>query len=91
MQFEWSEAKRQSNLRKHGIDFRDFAGIFAGITKPVRDDRHSYGEERFLTLGLLDEHVVAVVHTETSNIIRVISIRKATKREQAMFFEGLEN
>ena len=46
------------------------------------DDREDYGEERFVTFGLLDGRVVAVVHTETEDTIRVISIRKAKKREQ---------
>lgn len=55
------------------------------------DDRRDYGEERFVTLGLLEGRVVAVVHTETADTIRVISIRKATKHEQALFFEGIQD
>lgn len=52
--------------------------------------RFAYGEERFVTLGLLDGRVVAVAHTETTDIIRVISMRKATKREQAFFFKAFK-
>ena len=44
----------------------------------VEDDRFDYGEERFVTFGLLQGHVVAVVHTESENYIRIISARKAT-------------
>ena len=44
-----------------------------------------------LTFGLLYDRVVSVVHTETADTIRVISIRKATKREQALFFEGIQD
>lgn len=55
------------------------------------DDRKDYGEERFVTFGLLDSRVVAVAHTETADTIRVISIRKATKREQALFFKGIQD
>ncbi len=49
------------------------------------------GEERFVTFGLLEDRVVAVAHTETADTIRVISIRKAKKHEQALFFEGLQD
>lgn len=91
MRFEWDERKRKSNLRKHGIDFVGCEAIFAGTVKTTIDDRADYGEERFVTFGLLDDRVVAVVHTEAADTIRVISIRKATKREQALFFEGIQN
>lgn len=89
MKVEWDERKRKINLRKHGIDFVGCETIFAGTTKMMIDDRENYGEERFVTLGLLDGRVVVVAHTETADTIRVISIRKATKREQTLFFEGL--
>jgi uncharacterized protein (DUF4415 family) len=45
--FSWDEAKRLSNLRKHGIDFRDSPKIFRGFTLTAEDDRESYGERRF--------------------------------------------
>jgi len=89
MHFEWDERKRKSNLRKHGIDFIGCEAIFAGTVKTMIDDRADYEEERFVTFGLFDGRVVAVVHTEAADTIRVISIRKATKREQALFFEGI--
>ena len=91
MRFEWDERKRKSNLRKHRIDFLGCEAIFAGTVKTVIDDRADYGEERFVTFGLLDNRVVAMVHTETADTIRVISIRKATKREQTLFFEGIQD
>jgi len=89
MKFEWDETKRRINLQKRGIDFVGCEAIFAGTTKTTVDDREDYGEERFVTFGLLDDRVVAVVHTETADTIRVISIRKAKKHEQALFFEGI--
>lgn len=89
MKVEWDETKRRINLQKHGIDFVGCEAIFAGTTKTTVDDREDYGEERFVTFGLLDDRVVAVVHTETADTIRVISIRKAKKHEQALFFEGI--
>lgn len=91
MKIEWDERKRKSNLRKHGIDFVGCEAIFAGTVKTMIDDRADYGEERFVTFGLLNGRVVAVVHTEAADTIRIISIRKATKREQALFFEGIQD
>jgi len=46
MLFEWDEAKRAANLRKHGIDFRDAGLVFAGATVTREDRHHSYGEQR---------------------------------------------
>lgn len=90
MKFDWGEEKREINLRKHGIDFMDCEEIFAGPTATILDDRYHYDEERFVTFGLLADHVVAVAHTETADTIRVISIRKATKREQKLFFQTVQ-
>jgi uncharacterized DUF497 family protein len=87
MQFEWDEAKRRSNIRRHGIDFLAARMVFAGETITLLDDRFGYGESRFLTLGLLWGRVVAVAHTETNEIIRIISIRKASKNEETIYFE----
>lgn len=50
--FIWHEKKRRTNLTKHGIDFTDAETIFSGHTLTAEDDRHGYGEPRFLTLGL---------------------------------------
>ena len=80
-------AQRRSNLRKHGLDFRDAASIFAGATSTSSDDRFAYGEARFLSFGLLRGRVVVVAHTETADVIRIISIRKANRHEQACYFE----
>lgn len=91
MNLEWDERKRTANLRKHGIDFVGCEAIFDGVTKTMVDDRRDYGEERFVTFGLLEGRVVAVAHTETADTIRVISIRKATKHEQVLFFEGIQD
>ncbi len=53
VRFEWDEAKRKLNLRKHGVDFADLPPLFDGVTVTVLDDRFEYGEDRFLTLGVL--------------------------------------
>lgn len=87
MRFEWNEDKRQVNLRKHGLDFRDTEKVFAGRTVTVEDTRYDYGEVRFITLGLLQKTVVVIVHTEQVDTIRVISMRKANKYEEQHYFE----
>jgi uncharacterized DUF497 family protein len=84
--FSWHETKRLANLRKHGIDFRDAPKIFHGFTLTAEDDRESYGERRFLTLGLLEDQVVSVAHTEREEDVRIISIRKATRHEARFYF-----
>ena len=50
MEFTWSEAKRNANLEKHGVDFVDAPLVFEGVTFTFEDDRFSYGEQRFVTL-----------------------------------------
>ena len=86
MRFEWNKAKRRSNLHRHGIDFADAERVFAGETVTFLDDRFEYGETRFLTFGLLWEEVVAIVHTETDDVIRVISVRRASRNEEESYF-----
>ena len=89
MRFEWDESKRESNLLKHGIDFGDVEKVFAGKTVTIFDDRFDYGEDRFITLGLLDGRVVVIIHTEADELIRIISARKATKNEEISYFEEI--
>jgi hypothetical protein len=89
MKFMWDEAKRLNNVHKHGIDFIGCESIFAGLTLTMEDDRFDYGEQRFVTLGLLEGRVVVVVRTEANEVIRIISTRKAKRREQALYFKGI--
>ena len=87
MRYEWDESKRQSNIQKHGIDFAGIERVFGGYTVTIMDDRFDYGESRFITLGLLSSRVVVITHTETDEVIRIISVRKATKNEEANYFK----
>lgn len=91
MEFEWDETKRLTNLRKHGIDFIDVPIVFDGYIVTVADERFNYGEQRFVTFGLLQGRVVAIVHTERDECTRIISARKASKYEQQIYFEELSN
>ena len=89
MQFVWDEAKRISNLEKHGLDFADAHRVLAGAMIVFEDMRESYGEQRMIGLGMLDSLVVVVVHLEDDNTIRVVSMRGGTKRETALYFQQL--
>ncbi len=89
LRFIWSERKRVENLARHGFDFVDAHGVFEGPTFTFEDNRFDYAEQRFVTLGLLEDVVVSIVHTETLLVIRMISFRKATTREQAIYFEQI--
>ena len=89
MEFEWDEAKRQSNLNQHGIDFIGIEQVFAGDTVTILDDRFDYGEARFVTFGLLEGRVVGIAHTETDEVIRIISVRKATRHEESSYFKEI--
>jgi len=76
-------------METHGFDFVDAPRVFEGPTFTYEDDRFDYSEQRFVTLGLLDDLVVSIVHTESVRHIRIISFRKATKYEQAIYFKNL--
>jgi uncharacterized DUF497 family protein len=89
MVFEWDNKKRASNVKKHGIDFINAQTVFDGFTLTIEDDRYEYGEKRFVTFGMLEGRVVAVVHTETQETIRIISIQKATKYEEKAYFSQI--
>jgi uncharacterized protein len=90
VRFEWDERKRQSNLEKHRVDFADLEVVFAGETLTVLDDRFEYAEHRFITLGLLRGIILTIAHTETDEVIRIISARRATRYEQETYFKKIK-
>ena len=89
--FEWNEEKLLSNITKHGFDFIGVETVFDGAIVTILDDRFDYGEERFITFGLFDGRSVAIVHTETETMIRIISVRKATTNEEENYFKAIGN
>ena len=91
MRFEWDERKRLENLKKHGLDFADAEDVFSGESVTVRDERFDYGETRYVTFGLLSEVVVALAHTENDDLIRIISFRKATFREEGYYYAKIRD
>jgi uncharacterized protein len=91
MEFTWSERKRSLNLQQHGLDFVDAVAVFEGLTFTYEDDRFSYREQRFVTLGLLAGVPVSIIHTETEHEIRIISFRQATRREAQLYFSEVQD
>ncbi len=89
MRFEWDDAKSQGNFAKHGLDFADAELVFAGPCVTFVDDRFDYGEQRFVTLGLLAERLVTIAHAPRGEATRIISMRKANWREQKIYQKRL--
>lgn len=85
----WDEAKRRLNLEKHGIDFREAEDIFDSPTVTAEDTRSAYGEQRLVTLGVLNGVVVSMTYTERNGDMRVISIRKALKHETRSYLSKI--
>ena len=86
-EFEWDEAKRGSNLKKHGIDFKDTPDLFA---KPHLEDYDSdspVDEDRWRAIGLIGDRVVFCVYTERHNKRRIISARPANTEETVLYYE----
>jgi len=82
--FEWDPQKEKSNLEKHGVSFLEAASAFRDLLSITIDDPlHSNHEERVVLVGRSHkERLVVVVHTERGDNIRIISARKATKKER---------
>ena len=91
MIFDWDENKRLINLQVHGIDFTDVWRVFENETYTILDDRFEYEEIRYLSVGLLFGDIVAVSHTETAEINRIISVRRAEKYEQEKYFREIRD
>ena len=83
MQFQWDPRKNETNIVKHGIDFADAPRLFSVPMRTFLDTREDHGEDRWIGLGMLGNHVVVVAFTEPDEeTIRIISIRPALPREQ---------
>ena len=88
IEFEWDERKNQENLRKHGIAFQEAETVFSDEHALLIDDsEHSGIEDRFVLLGLsADLHTLVVCHCyRCGSVIRIISARKATRREREQY------
>jgi uncharacterized DUF497 family protein len=88
--FEWDDHKNASNKRKHGVSFEEAQTVFFDEKAIEFDDPdHSIQEERFILLGLSQSLKVLVVchcYRRDQSKIRIISARKATRKEQGVYF-----
>lgn len=95
IQFEWDALKAKSNLRKHGVRFEDAMLVFADPFALSEQDHDEGGELRWQTLGLVAGIVlVLVAHTVreegADEIIRIISARRATRKERTRYEQNRE-
>jgi uncharacterized DUF497 family protein len=90
MRYTYDPKKQSANLKKHGYDFEAVPEVIeSGRTVIFEDRRFDYGEKRFITFGLLHGEVVVITTTETDDEIRIISMRKAEKHEQKIYYSNL--
>jgi hypothetical protein len=89
LSFTWHPEKAESNARKHGVTFIEAMTTFADpLSITITDPDHSIGECRFLLLGQsLQGRLLVVAHTERDDEIRLISARKATRKEKSDYEE----
>ena len=90
MDFDWDSEKAAENVAKHGVTFEEAGSIFSdplAITFP--DPDHSIGEERVLTFGISSQgRLLAVISTDRSDTLRIVSARTTTRRERGIYEQG---
>ncbi len=87
MKYEWDENKRIANLAKHGVDFIEAENFDWSSAIETIDDRFNYIEDRWIALGLIDSRLHVLIYTMRGENIRLISLRKANKREKDYYEE----
>jgi uncharacterized protein len=86
--YQWDRSKAGENLKKHGVDFADAVGVFEDAMALTIEDPVTSEEPRWLTLGTdFGGRLLVVVYTYRGEAVRVISARKATKKERE-YYEG---
>jgi uncharacterized protein len=88
VEYTWDEAKRATNLAKHGVDFAIVQGFdwLSAITEP--DRRRNYGEERARSTGLIGDRLFVLIHTLRGAKVRIISLRAANRKETLRYAES---
>jgi len=90
LSFEWQPAKAADNVRKHGVSFGEASSVFGDpLARILEDPRHSIGEQRFAIIGVsVMNRLLAVMFTERGTRVRLISARRATRRERLDYEEA---
>ena len=83
--YEWDDAKRDENLTKHGVDFRAATSFDWDVAIINPDTRYNYGEARFIAHGPIEGRLYVLIYTRRHPFRRIISLRKANRREQAEY------
>ncbi|OGS85794.1 MAG: hypothetical protein A2061_04165 [Gallionellales bacterium GWA2_59_43] len=92
MNFEWDEAKSEACFKERGFDFAYAARAFFDPARTVHvDTRHSYGEERYQLMGMIERRLFVVVYTPRHDAMRIISARKANQREARHYEDSSRN
>jgi uncharacterized DUF497 family protein len=88
--FDWDPHKASKNVEKHQVSFEEAATVFDDLMFiTVIDDKHSFDEERYITIGLSNQgRLLMVAHTDRESRIRIISARKATAKEEQFYVEA---
>ena len=88
--FEWDADKASKNVEKHQVSFEEAATVFDDpMFITFIDDEHSLDEERYITIGLSSRgRLVILAHAERKDHIRIISARRATKKEERFYAEA---
>ncbi len=90
--FEWDSRKARSNLAKHGVGFQEASTIFGDpLSLTIPNPEHSLSEKRYITVGrAFSGKLLVVVHTERGDNIRIISARRASRRERKFYEKIIE-
>ena len=89
LRFEWDEWKNTENKMKHGISFQTAVMVFSDPKRiEIFDWEHSANEDRWIITGFAGLSILTVIYTERDGIKRLISARKANKKEQEEYFNG---
>jgi len=92
IEFEWDSAKARTNLRKHGVSFREAATVFKDpLSITISDPDHSDEEDRCITIGASARaRILMVSHTDRGGRIRIISTRELTHTERHAYEEEIQ-
>jgi len=90
LRFEWDNVKARSNLIKHSISFEEASTVFGDPNSiTIADPAHSFSEDRFVILGRsYGGKLTVVVHTERGENVRIISARRANRKERRTYEEN---
>ena len=90
MAVQFHKAKREKTLQERGLDFARAVEVFGGTHFTGQDKRQNYEEDRFITVGWLDDNMTVMVWTPRGEVRRIISMRKANDREKTLYASYLE-